>query len=141
DYKTSMTANPAELKTKFYKLGYFMQAAWYIDLLVALGLAENPRFRFITQEKEPPYVVTPIQYDDEAIEEGRRRNRQAIRLYADCMESGKWPDYSDDVVTISLSSWELPRPQTVGDVVADSYIYDTDPLEEADPIEGDYIYG
>ncbi|QDK01155.1 exonuclease VIII [Mycobacterium phage Purky] len=141
DYKTSTTANPAELKTKFYKLSYFMQAAWYIDLLVALGLAENPRFRFITQEKEPPYVVTPIQYDDEAIEEGRRRNRQAIRLYADCMESGKWPDYSDDVVTISLPSWGLPRPQTVGDVVTDSYIYDTDPLEEADPIEGDYIYG
>ncbi|AEL19969.1 exonuclease VIII [Mycobacterium phage Charlie] len=105
DYKTSTTANPAELKVKFYKLGYFMQAAWYIDLLVALGFAENPRFRFIVQEKEPPYVVTPIEYDDDAIAEGRRRNRQAIRLYAECMETGRWPGYSDDVVTLSLPAW------------------------------------
>ncbi|AER48424.1 exonuclease VIII [Mycobacterium phage Babsiella] len=105
DYKTSITANPDELRHRFYRLSYFMQAAWYIDLAVAEGIAENPQFRFIVQEKEPPYVVTPIRYDDEAIEEGRRRNRQAIRLYADCMESGKWPGYSDDLVTISLPGW------------------------------------
>ncbi|UVT31495.1 RecE-like exonuclease [Mycobacterium phage Sejanus] len=107
DYKTSTTANPAELKAKFYRLGYYMQAAWYIDLAVAVGASESPRFRFVVQEKEPPYVVTVVEYDEESIEQGRRANRQAIRLYADCLERGEWPGYSDSVVTISLPKYAL----------------------------------
>lgn len=130
DYKTSVTANPAELVRKWWALGYFMQAAWYIDLAVAVGAAENPRFRFIAQEKEPPYLVTVVQYDQEAIDEGRRLNRLAIRAYADCMESGVWPGYSDETVTISLPGWALPKPETLGDYIADQYIYETDPLSE-----------
>ncbi|AHG24368.1 RecE-like exonuclease [Mycobacterium phage MichelleMyBell] len=107
DYKTSTTANPAELHAKFYRLGYYMQAAWYIDLAVAVGASESPRFRFVVQEKEPPYVVTVVEYDEESIEQGRRANRQAIRLYADCLERGEWPGYSDSVVTISLPKYAL----------------------------------
>ena len=105
DYKTSTTANPAELIRKFWTLSYFMQAAWYRDLAVALEIAENPGFRFVVQEKEPPFVVTVVEYDDQAIAEGRRLNRQAVRLYADCLERGQWPGYSDDVVPISLPGW------------------------------------
>lgn len=105
DYKTSTTANPAELVRKFWSLGYFMQAAWYRDLVIALGLAENPRFRFVAQEKEPPFVVTVVEYDDDAIAEGQRLNREAIRLYVQCTERDEWPGYSDDTVTISLPGW------------------------------------
>lgn len=106
DYKTSTTANPAELIRKFWTLSYFMQAAWYRDLAIALGIAENPRFRFVVQEKEPPFLVSVVEYDDQAIAEGRRLNRQAIELYARCQERGEWPGYADnDVVTISLPGW------------------------------------
>ena len=73
DYKTSTTANPAELVRKFWTLSYFMQAAWYLDLATALGIAEAPRFRFVVQEKEPPHVVTVVEYDDEARLRGRIR--------------------------------------------------------------------
>ncbi|MFA5712014.1 PD-(D/E)XK nuclease-like domain-containing protein, partial [Mycolicibacterium sp.] len=105
DYKTSTTANPAELVRKFYTLSYFMQAAWYRALGIALGIAEDPRFRFVVQEKEPPYVVTVVEYDDAALAEGARRNLDALRLYADCIESGVWPGYADSVVTIGLPGW------------------------------------
>lgn len=102
DYKTSTTANPAELKRKFWTLGYFMQAAWYRDLVIALGIAEAPRFRFVVQEKEPPYVVTVVEYDDESVAEGRRLNRQAIETYLRCRDTETWPGYSDTTVQISL---------------------------------------
>lgn len=108
DYKTSLTANPADLQRRFWSLGYHMQAAWYLDLAVAVGAVEpDARFWFIAQEKAAPYIVQPIQYDDEAIAEGRRLNRQAINLYYDCMESGVWPDYTDRAVTLSLPRWAL----------------------------------
>lgn len=112
DYKTSTTANPAELIRKFWTLSYFMQAAWYLDLVIALGIAANPRFRFVVQEKEPPFLVSVVEYDDQAIAEGRRLNRQAIELYARCQESGRWPGYADDdVVTISLPGWVARRAE------------------------------
>jgi len=107
DVKTSTTANPAELVKKFYNLGYFMQAAWYLDLLVALKLAVDPQFRFVVVEKTPPYLVTPVRYTEAAIEEGRRRNRRAIDLYAECHERGVWPSYAgcDGTVTLDLPTW------------------------------------
>lgn len=105
DLKTSVTANPALLVKKFYDLNYFMQDAWYRDLMEATGLAMDPDFVFVVVEKEPPHLVTVGRYTDVAREEGRRRNRQAIQLYAQCMESGVWPGYTDDIVPLSLPGW------------------------------------
>lgn len=107
DPKTSLTANPVELKRKFWSLGYFQQAAWYRDLVIALGVDENPRFRFIAVEKEPPHVVTVVEYDDDAIAEGRRLNRLAIETYARCRDADVWPGYSDTTVSLSLPGWVL----------------------------------
>jgi hypothetical protein len=106
DLKTSTTANPAELERKFWQFGYFMQAAHYLDLVTAIGLSDAPAFRFVVVEKEPPHIVTVIQYDDEAIAEGRRLMRMAIATYVQCRDSGIWPGYADDtVVSISLPRW------------------------------------
>lgn len=107
DYKTSTTANPAELERKFWALGYHMQADWYRSLVIACGLHPNPRFVFVVQEKTPPYVVTPVEYDDEAMFEARRLNRQAIDTYVHCLATGEWPSYAVGTVTISLPRFAL----------------------------------
>lgn len=131
DLKTSATASPAELVRRFWQYGYFQQHAWYADLVAAHhDVPEAEAFVFVAVEKVPPYLVSVIRYDAEAVEEGRRLNRQAIRLYAECVESGVWPGYTDSTVTISLPPWAFPRPETVGDHLADQFIYETDPLSE-----------
>lgn len=107
EYKTSITANPAELQHLFWKYGYHIQAAWYRSLAIALGLSENPRFRFVVQEKTPPYLVSVIEYDDEAIAEGVRLGRKAIDLYAECVRTNTWPDYGPDTHLMSLPAWAI----------------------------------
>lgn len=109
EYKTSVTANPAELQRLFWKYGYHMQAAWYRSLVISLGLSDNPRFRFVVQEKTPPYLVTVIEYDDEALVEGRRLNRAAIDLYAECVRTDSWPDYGTETHLLSLPLWALDQ--------------------------------
>ena len=130
DLKTSVTANPAELQRRFWQYGYYMQAAMYTWLLTGKTNEPDPDFVFVTVEKTAPYVVTVVRYDAEAIDEGRRMNRRAIDLYAACMETGVWPGYTDGIETISLPGWALPKPETLGDYLADQYIYETDPLLE-----------
>lgn len=105
DVKTSITANPIELEKRFYDLGYWMQRAWYEDLLILAGLAERVDFVFTVVEKTEPHIVQNIRYTRAAVEEGRRANREAIDLYARCMETGDWPGYSSDIVTIGLPAW------------------------------------
>lgn len=120
DYKTSSTANPEELQRKFFSYGYFMQAAWYMDLVVALGILETPRFRFVVQEKEPPHIVTVVEYDGEAIQEGRRLNRMAVDLYKRCTDTNTWPAYTDQTITLSLPYWALKaRDQAIYDEAAE----------------------
>lgn len=105
DVKTSITADPFELERRFYDLGYWMQRAWYEDLLILAGLAERVDFVFTVVEKTEPHIVTNVRYLKEAVDAGRRANRDAIDLYARCMESGKWPGYTNDIVTIGLPPW------------------------------------
>lgn len=105
DVKTSITANPLELERTFYTLRYWMQRAWYEDVLILAGLAEKVDFVFTVVEKDEPHIVQNVRYLNSAVEEGRRANREAIDIYARCMETGVWPGYSSDIVTIGLPAW------------------------------------
>ncbi|AWN02653.1 RecB-like exonuclease/helicase [Mycobacterium phage Xavia] len=107
DYKTSVTANPAELVRKFWALGYHLQASWYRSLAMALGLDDDPDFLFVVSEKDQPHVVTMLRYDSEALAEGERLNRRAIDLYAECQSTGTWPTYTDRIVPLSVPGWAL----------------------------------
>jgi hypothetical protein len=80
-----------------------------MDGVVALGLDPDPAFVFIFQEKTPPYLITPVWPDDDAMDIGRERNRKARHVYARCMASDTWPGYADDVLPISLPPWVVSQ--------------------------------
>ena len=106
DYKTTPVADAKAFERAAYNYGYFSQAAWYIDLIRALGIAESVAFLFIAQAKEPPYLSIVCEPDPAAIRWGRARNREAIGLYAHCTRTGHWPGPSDDdVLQIGLPGW------------------------------------
>jgi hypothetical protein len=105
DYKTAISASPSDFAKAVANFKYHMQAAWYMDMVTALGLAEDVAFVFIVQEKTAPYLVTVCELDAEAIRIGRELNRQAIDLYAMCQSDGVWPGYTDEVALVSLPTW------------------------------------
>jgi len=107
DYKTATTADPHTFARKAPDFGYEMQAAWYRDAAKAVGLDDDAAFVFIVQDKNPPYLVSPVQLDDPALARGRARNRQALETFRDCQQSGIWPGYSDDIETVSLPRWAV----------------------------------
>ena len=106
DYKTCTSADPGVIAKAVANYGYYMQDAWYTDGIRALFPDhDDPAFVFVFQEKEPPYLVTVAQLDDDARAAGRARNRQAIERFRDCIEADSWPGYSDDIAYISLPPW------------------------------------
>ncbi|OLT22878.1 hypothetical protein BJF79_46200 [Actinomadura sp. CNU-125] len=106
DYKTAVSAEPRKFSRAAHDHGYHCQADWYLDAVQALDLAgPDAAFLFIVQEKTAPYVVTVCELDADAMALGRALNRAALDIYRRCVETGRWPGYSDDIVHISLPPW------------------------------------
>lgn len=103
DYKSCASAAPDDLPRVIHQRGYHVQDAHYRDGVESVDLApDGAAFVFVYQEKTPPYVVTVTQLPalDQTI--GAGLCYQARDLYRQCMESGRWPGYSDDIEIISL---------------------------------------
>ncbi|WP_342659459.1 Exodeoxyribonuclease 8 [Rhodococcus ruber] len=105
DLKTSTSANPDKFAKSCAEYGYHQQAAWYLDGIAALQLADDAAFLFVVQSKTPPFEVTVNELDHESLLLGRRLNRHAIDVYAECVESGVWPGYGHEVNRITLPAW------------------------------------
>lgn len=123
DYKTSTSADPDELKRKFWQLGYFRQFAWYHDLILAVhGVA--PVFVFVAQCKEPPHQVAVLEYTAADLDEGRAQNRQAINIFAVCRATDKWPGPpgSEGLQSITLPPYAYRRTHlpTVSDWISEA---------------------
>lgn len=107
DYKTCASADPRHIARSVASFGYHVQQAWYMDAARATGVADDPGFLFVCQEKSPPYVVTVASLDREAVEHGAHLARRARSIFAECEATGEWPIYSDDVVRVSVPSWAV----------------------------------
>jgi hypothetical protein len=106
DYKTTVSADPREFAKSIAKYGYHQQQAWYCEAVETLtGI--RPEFVFVCQEKTPPYEVSLIQLDAEAVRIGGRLNEDARSIYAACMDSGVWPSYPTSVQVVGLPAWAL----------------------------------
>lgn len=106
DYKTTVSADPREFAKSIAKYGYHQQQAWYCEAVETLtGI--RPEFVFVCQEKTPPYELSLIQLDADAVRIGGRLNEDARSIYAACMDSGVWPSYPPSVQVVGLPAWAL----------------------------------
>jgi PDDEXK-like domain of unknown function (DUF3799) len=105
DYKSAAAADKASIAKAVANYSYNMQAPWYADAVTALGLAEDPYFLFVFQEKTAPYLITVAELDYDAMQAGREKNRLAMEIFRDCKSADSWPGYSQDIELISLPAW------------------------------------
>jgi hypothetical protein len=105
DLKTAASADPREFGRTAYNFGYHQSAAHYTDgVFYATG--ERLPFIFVLVEKSPPYLVSVVQLDDDAIDAGRLLNARAKEIYTDCTETGIWPGYQSNE-PIKLPYWGI----------------------------------
>ena len=110
DLKSLISANPDAFGKTADNNGYHQQHPFYLDGLQAHDLAdETSTFLFVLVEKEPPYLVSVVELDDEAVQVGRDRNRRAVDLFASCTQTGLWPGYSTAVEAVSLPYWSVKQ--------------------------------
>src|SRR5437763_5761385 len=111
DLKTAASANPRSWRDQAYRLGYHARAAWYLDGAEAV-LGQMPEeYWFVIVEKEPPYLVSVVSFDADALAWGRIANRNACERFAVSAAANDWPGYGepgqnhDRAFRIGLPRW------------------------------------
>ncbi len=108
DLKSTLDASPAGFAKAILKFGYYVQAAFNLDLANWLNLGKD-HFCFIATEKEPPYATAFYELDEASIIKGREQYRYWLSLLSYCMEYDEWPAYNPAIQEISLPDYALRR--------------------------------
>lgn len=105
DVKTCSDASPEDFARQIARKRYHVQDAFYSDgYSLASGL-EVLAFVFVAVESEYPYAAAALMLDGEGREIGRRTYRRNLDSYAQCLKTGVWPGYSDQIEIINLPFW------------------------------------
>jgi exodeoxyribonuclease VIII len=104
DIKSCQSAHPDDFQKHAFNMNYHIQAAFYLDGCVSLGLAFD-QFVFIAVESTAPYAVAVYVADTAFLQRGRELYQEALRKFVACQSSNVWPSYSDAPMFISLPRW------------------------------------
>lgn len=108
DLKTTNDASPDSFMKSIINFDYHTQAAFYLDIASSLGLPAI-HFAFIAVEKDAPYAVGVYTLTDDFIELGRTRYKRALEIYKTCIETNKWPAYSDSIIELNPPAWAISK--------------------------------
>lgn len=112
DLKTTADASPSEFSRSFINYGYHVQEAFYRRGYRRLT-GRDPVFRFVAVDKTPPYETAVFASSPDAAEYGDRYVERAIRMFAECMKSGRWPSYDRRTHYVTLPAWQLAKMEDV----------------------------
>ena len=107
DLKTTVNASPDDFGKTAFDFGYFVSAALYQKGVEKITGKKLP-FIFVNVEKNAPYLVSVVELDSDAFDMGHQMIERGIRIYKECMESGRWPGYLTQAIA-SLPPWAYSR--------------------------------
>lgn len=112
DFKTSADVSDEAIRRTLDSYRYDMQADLASFCLTQAAGHPFEAFGFIFADKKPPHAVNVIELDSEDLAEAAKDNRAALRTFARCMDTGRWPGPAGqrgDAATISRSAWNRTR--------------------------------
>jgi hypothetical protein len=109
DLKKTYSANPDKCESAINEYGYHVQRAAYVSALEKLRPEHAGKVDFVNIffELEPPYAVTPLRMDGAFRSIGDQKWRRGVKLWHDCMTSGKWPGYVRCIGLASPKQWVI----------------------------------
>ena len=108
DYKSSASAEPRWFSRQIANMGYDMQAAFYLRGLAACG-HPNAQFVFLAQEVEPPHACSLHAIAPSMYEIAQAKVQQAINIWRQCMKSGEWPAYNNQIHWAEATAWQMAQ--------------------------------
>lgn len=103
---TGKRADKRAFEVAAHRMGYETQERWYANTLRLAADVDIP-FLFVVVETEGPYLAAVHQLDAKFREMGDDKTRRALELYADCIATGNWGGYPQDVQLCSPPAYAV----------------------------------
>jgi hypothetical protein len=110
DYKCTTTAQPDAFIMQIGRMGYDLQAEFYIDG-VRDYTGEEPTFVFLAQENKEPYACSLVALSNTYREVGKAKVKQAKKIWAKCMADNSFPGYSNLIHYGEPKPWDLIKAE------------------------------
>lgn len=105
DLKTTICASADSFLRSVIKYGYYVQAAFYSDMIEYFGRREMPKFIFICVENHQPYDVAVYELDHQFIRQGRSVYRDGLAIIGRCFQNDDWPGYPKTKQVLECPDW------------------------------------
>ena len=118
DLKTATNADPVDwIRRSMIAGGYHVQAAWYLRGLDTVlpdgagagstlrGAGTGREFVCLVVELDPPHGCSLVGVGPELLAIGRAAVERGVRLWKECMASGKWPGYPPAIHWADAPAW------------------------------------
>lgn len=110
DLKTAHSVTDDAIRKAIYEHGYHQQAALLAEGWEVLTGNKMLSFSLIFVEKKAPYCTRIITLKDGDLDRGRRQNRIAINIFANCLKVREWPGPgAADAEYMEMPSWAQSR--------------------------------
>lgn len=106
DLKTIYSVQWRDMVKSIAERGYHAQGALIREGAIRVLKMNNPTFSLVFAEKKAPYCTRVVTLKDNDLDLGDEQNRVALRRFADCLKSGRWPGPGgdrDDAAHIELN--------------------------------------
>jgi exodeoxyribonuclease VIII len=108
DIKTTQDVTEEAFAREVLNRNYHVQAAFHMDVIKTAGFHVS-EFVFAAVEKEPPYEMALYYLDKKIIEHGRTIYLKALRTYAECVATDKWPGIPEKILPLNFPSWFMTQ--------------------------------
>lgn len=106
DGKSNDDSSPEGFARNCWNSHMYYQAAFYGDGMQRLWRTpEPPAFMWLSQERDQPYATAYYAASADLVAYGRKKYRRLLRVFADCLHTGKWPGYPANVQSLELPNW------------------------------------
>lgn len=105
DIKTAESADPEKFSRACANYGYDIQEAMYRRAMRSQYPDVALRFFFIVVEKTPPYLSAVYEIDQDDLATAQGVLEQKMTEFGKCWESGVWPGYPLEPMTIAMPKW------------------------------------
>lgn len=106
DVKTTVDARANAFQKSVAVYGYHRQLAFYARGLKANGLPVD-RHILIAVEKDDPFGVMVYEMDPTSLIHADAEIDYAFEQYAECLKTGLWPSYTNEIQQLSLPAWAV----------------------------------
>lgn len=111
DLKVSARANPQTVENQIGEQNYDMAGIFYPEVMETIfpDLAGRISYMLFFIENEWPFSVVPVEFSGETRELGKMKFKRAKYLWTRCMETGRWPRYTDKPIIVFPKPWNITR--------------------------------